>query len=253
MGKTVNFEEMHVKAEKLATLWNEQKLARRLADAEKTEKALNDVVNDYNEHRREERFIECRSAENPLYAACVLFNYPTIKVKDVREKDTERVTKTIVDSAKRIDLEALHRFCNGKEVKYDTNWYNMAQHLNMLMTLRVADRIGDTETKKDILNNGTYAMNSVARAIDMGKTPLSNTNILKTYTKMIQAMIGPEYKVTSHHVSYLDSVYVSDDKNSKDKVKVPSHKAFVLYLQKVCNRLIEKKGFSTKYNKVKVA
>lgn len=250
---SVNYDEIRANAEALCTKWNDQKAAKQFDELETTEKALEDAVNDYNSNRRDDRFIECRSTENPLFEACKLFNYPIIRVKDVKDKDTGSITKEIVDGERRIDLKALHKFCSGKKVSYDTSWYAMAQNLNMLMTVRVADILGDKETKKAILDNGTYAMSSLAKSIDFGKTPLSNTNTLKTYTRIIQAMIGQEYKVTSRDVRYLDMVYVSDDKNSKNKVKAPNHAAFVSYLQKVCHCLITGTPYGVDYKKVKGA
>ena len=253
MENTFNYEEARENLVKLCGKWNDQRINRQLEEAETTQKAIEDALNDYNSHRRDDVFIECRSAENPIFEGCKLFTYPVLKVKDVKDKESESITKEVVDATKRIDLKALHKFCSGRKVSYDTSWYAMAQNLNMHMTVRVADMLGDTETKNAILKNGTYAMSSLAKSIDFGKTPLSNTNTLKTYTRMVQAMIGEEYKVTSKHVRYLDAVYVSDDKNSENKVKAPNHNTFVMYLQKVCHCLILDIPFGVDYKKAKDA
>ena len=88
------------------------------------------------------------------------------------------------------------------------------------------------------VNSDAFRMNEISKAIDMGKTPLSNTNILKTLQIVISEMLGEEYKATSHDVKYLMYVYAQDNKKSKTAITAANHKTLRMYLKKVCYRIL---------------
>ena len=75
--------------------------------------------------------------------------------------------------------------------------------MNFLLTAQKAVDLGiDPKAVND-----SYAMSEIAREFDMGKNPTSKTNLLKTLQTVITAMLGEQYKATSHDVNFLMSVY----------------------------------------------
>ena len=98
--------------------------------------------------------------------------------------------------------------------------------------------------------DSSYAMSEIARAIDMGKTPTSNTNLLKTLQRIVTAMIGPEYKATSHDVNFLMSVYSRKSRKALT-VACANHKYLRQYMMEVCNHIVTKTPYSVDYRKQK--
>ena len=114
------------------------------------------------------------------------------------------------------------------------------------MTCQVAKELGIDP--KDI--NDSYYMSDLAKSIDMGKNPTSKTNLLKTLTTVIQAMIGEEYKPLSHDVNFLLLVYGKKSRKALT-VTCANHKYLRGYCMEICHRLVMGKVYDVDYKKMK--
>lgn len=219
--------EMRAKAEELL---EKADSAETITEAQKFEKELEQTINECTAEMKLQAFNKCQSSANPMHTAILEFDFPSIKVKETKDKDSGNVVRSIVECRKPIDLGELHKKIGG--IGADKNWIYIAEKLNYLLTIRAAKELG-TSVKTE-----NYRMNEVSQQIDMGKTPLSNTNILKTLQVVITSMLGEGNNATSHDVKYLMYVYAQDNKKSKTAITAANHKTLRMYLKKVCYRIL---------------
>ena len=93
-------------------------------------------------------------------------------------------------------------------------------------------------------------MSDIAKAIDMGKTPTSKTNMLKTLQSVVNAMIGEEYKVLSHDVAFLTSVYSRKNRKALT-VTCANHKYMRQYMAEICHRIVCGLRYDVEYKQIK--
>lgn len=217
--------------------------AETVEERDKLDEELDNVVNEYTAESKKACYDECRNSDNPMHTAILKFEYPSIKVKVNKDKDTGIVTRSIEDTTKPIELGDLHKKLGG--VGVDTKWLAMAETINFHMAVRASQRLNTT------INCDADIIKKIHADIDLGKNPVSNTNLLKTLDAIIKAMLGDEYKAVSHDVNYLCDVYVNDNKRSKTGVSVADHKTFRRYLKKVCYRVLTNgKGYDVECKEV---
>lgn len=204
----------------------------RLADAAKLDEEITEAVNEYTGLARTMCFDMCKNTPDPMLTAVKTLQFMTIATKDEKIEDEKLTKRSIVDRIASIDLVKLHKFCDG--IGQDKDWYHLVQKMNYHLTLRQCDRLGvDPKSVKD-----SYLMSDVARQKDLGKNPTSNTTLLKTLQTVITAMIGEQYKATSHDVNYLVDIYCKKKNGKALTVSVSNHKYLVSYLAEVCHRIV---------------
>ena len=145
-----------------------------------------------------------------------------------------------------VDLLKLHKYVGGDGIGKDKQWAYKVEKLNFLMTAQKAVDLGIDPTEV----NNSYAMSDIGKAIDLGKTPTSKTNILKTLQAIVTAMVGEEYKATSHDVAFLMSVY-SRKNRAALTVTCANHKYMRQYMAEICHRIVLNKSYVLDYKKIK--
>lgn len=239
--KTTNLEEIKGMAENL--------LEKAVSEKDITKRAslfedVNIAVDAFNTQSKANCYKAAKQSGNPMHYACKEFFYPAIKVKEVKDKDTKISVFTISDCEKPIDIGDMHKRLEG--IGADTKWYYLGEKLNFYLSIRAAERVG---TK---INMDCFRMNEISKQIEMGKTPLSNTNILKTLQSVITAMLGEGFKCTSHDVNFLIDVYANDNKKSKTAITAANHKTLRGYLKKVCHRILtDSKSYEVEQKEIK--
>ena len=210
------------------------------------EKKLTEKVNEYTSVARTICFMECRDAADPMLEAITRLTFMSIAVKDDKAEGSETPVRTIVDKEKPIDLEKLHKFCDG--IGADKSWLHQAEKFNMLLTAQKALDLGIDPT--DVYD--CYAMSEIAKSIDLGKNPTSKTNILKTMRAVVSAMVGEEYasKVLSHDVNFLMSVYSKKSRTALS-VSCANHRYLRQYLAEICHRVVLDKAYEVDYKRAK--
>lgn len=226
--------------------FNDAMLDGRFNDATKLNSEMEETVGEYAGIARGICFDKLAATENPMLEAVKQLSYPVLAVKDVkRDKDDAVATREVIEKDRQIDLLKLHKYVEGG-IGHDDKWNNYVEKFNFLMTAQKAVDLGiDPKSVND-----SYAMSDISKQINMGKTPTSKTNILKTLTKVIQAMIGEEYKPTSHDVAFLLSVYSKKSRKALT-VTCANHKYMRGYLMEICNRIVTDKTYSIEFKAVR--
>lgn len=202
--------------------------------------AMEFIVNKYTSIARTECFDALKATDNPMLEAVKQLTYQTIRIVDKPgKKDGEAPKTSIEDSEKPIDLLKLHKYVGGDGIGADKNWAYKVEKLNFLMTAQKAIDLGiDPKAVHD-----SYAMSEISRDIDLGKTPTSKTNILKTVQAIVTAMVGEEYKATSHDVNFLMSVYSRKNRKALT-VTCANHKYMRQYMAEICHRIVLGKSYA---------
>lgn len=236
--------ELREKAENLTTQYNEAIQSGKYDVAAKLNEEIEQAVNEHTSIARDECFAECMATEDPMMAAIKKLSFMTIRVVDKKVGDEKIPVREVVEAEKPIDLLKLHKAAGG--IGKDKEWFARIEKLNFLLTAQKAVDLG-IDPK---LVNDSYAMGDIARAIDMGKTPTSKTNILKTIQSIVTAMIGEEYKATSHDVNFLMSVY-SRKNRAALTVTCANHKYMRQYMAEICHRIVTGKSYNLDFKKAK--
>lgn len=216
------------------------------ADKAENEEAIQQCINRFKFLSKTACYAEAKASGDPMQFAVRRFYYPTIKLKEVKDKDSGIVIRSIADAEAPIDLGDMHKKLGG--IGHDTNWIYTAEKFNFHLTLRAAERVG-AKVKSD-----AYQMKKISQERSLGKDPCTNTQMLKTLRIVISEMLGEEFasKVTSHDVNYLVDVYSNDNKKSKTGITAANHKTLRQYLKKVCYRvLMGNKGYDVETREIK--
>lgn len=210
---------------------------------------VDDAISAYTTTSRTNCYNAAVASGDAMKYAIREFFYPSIKVKEEKVKDdqgndTGVIVRSIVDAEKPIDLGDLHKKKGG--IGADTKWIYALQKLNYLLTIRAADRV-KAEIKKDC-----FYMDEIAKEIELGKTPTSNTALLKQLQTIVTMMLGEGYHAMSYDVNYLIDVYSNDNKKSKTGITAANHKTLRNYLKKVCYRILTNgKGYDLQQKEIK--
>lgn len=189
-------------------------------------------------------FNECKATDDPMLEAIKRLTYTTICIKNEKDDaDDSIVLQKVEEKTKDIDLAKLHKKCGS--IGKDKNWIYIVEHFNCLLTMRAAQDLG--LDPKEV--NDSYAMDKLSREVDLGKNPTSNTNIVKTLQKVVNAMIGEEFKATSHDMKFIDKVYTKKSRVALT-VTCGNHRQLRGILAQVCHKLVLGKSYSIDYKKI---
>lgn len=227
--------------------YNEAMLENKFDEATKIDSETVENVNEYTGLVRDMTFEDIAATPDPMKEACKRLSFQTIAVKDVKEGESRLPTRKLIDRDKPIDLLKLHKFVK-EGIGHDKDWNYMVEKLNLLLTCQVAKDIG--VDPKDIYDS--YDMAVIARQYDLGKNPASKTNLLKTLTTIVHAMIGDEYKPVSHDVNFLLRVYSKKSRKALT-VSCANHRYMRSYCMEICHKLIENKEYGVEYQEKKKA
>lgn len=210
----------------------------------KLDSEITKKVNEYTALAKDNCFDECKAADDPMLEAVKRLTYQTIRAKDTKEGEDKIPVRTIEDTEKPIDPLKLHKYCKG--IGKDAQWAQKIEKFNFLMTAKTAEDLGIDPTE---IHN-SYAMSDVAKNIKLGKNPTSNTQMIKTLSGIVAAMIGDEYKPVSHDVSYLKKIYCKKNRKAL-KVTCANHKFMRLYIMEICHRIVTNGRYDIDYKKAK--
>ena len=232
--------QLRSESEELVKTYNDAIQTGKFEEATKADNAMTQKINEYTSIVREMCFEDCKKTDDPMLTAVTLLSYQTIGVKDEQKGDDKVPVRSIVDKEKQIDLLKLHKFCGS--IGKNENWSHIIMKLNFLMTAQTCIDLG-VDMKKV---NDSYSMSEIAKAFDMGKNPTSKTNMLKTLQTCVDAMIGNEYKATSHDVNFLLKVYAKKSRKALT-VTCANHKYLRNYLAEICHRIVTKGTYEAEF------
>ena len=205
------------------------------------EKMLEDLV------KCEKEFLSIR--ENEVYAsletaedAIRLNRFSTISHK----KTSENGKMTGVEYAEKLVQVDLHKFCDRKG--FPMEWYYEMQALNKRLTLKVARSVGmSTDELRKI--SDSYSMEKLAAEIDLGKTPDSNTQVVK-HMQLVLDLLAPESgKVNNYDLAFLMSSYTKRSNRESLKVVCSKHSLLQSILTDVFYRVLTDKAYGVDYKR----
>lgn len=212
---------------------------------------IDEAMNKYTAIAREICFTECRETDDPMLEAVKRLTFATIGMKVSRKGEEKIPVAEIIEKNKAIDLLKLHKTVDGGIGK-NPKWNGMVEKMNFHMTARQAKRI--VKKKENLTRvlteiNDSYAMSDIAKAIDMGKDPTSNTKLLGTLQGIVTAMIGDEYKATSHDVNFLTDLYATKGRTALS-VNCANHRYFRAYIAAICHSIVTGEDYEISFKKV---
>lgn len=246
--------EVRAEAEAQITAWNTAYFEKKFDAMAAAESKLDEMEKEYIIIAQTELFTELASTEKPMLEAIKRLSYTVIGHKDKKDNDSGIITREIVDKDRQIDLLRLDEFCakQGKTIAADSKWSHIIQQFNLLMALRAAvDLKLDPKAVSD-----SYFMSEKAREINLGKTPTSNTQLLKQLQTCVDAIIyedgehGNIYKAKSQDVAFLLLIYTKKGKKALS-VATAKHAYMRKIITEVCHCIVTGKSYSLEYQEEK--
>lgn len=245
--KENKLKELRALVEEKVKAYNEAMQDGKFDEVSKLDAEITDSVNEYTSIVRDMCFEDCAASDDPMMAAITALSFMTIGVKDTKKGDEKLPVREVIEKERQIDLLKLHKFVDGG-IGHNKEWAYMIEKFNLLMTCQKAKDLGIDPTAI----NDSYAMSEIAKGYDLGKNPASKTNLLKTLTVIVQAMVGEEYKPVSHDVNFLLSVYSRKSRKALT-VTCANHKYMRGYVMEICHRIVTGKTYEVDYKKVRNA
>lgn len=217
------------------------------------EQELRETEQSYAEAKCVEVFGELKESENPVKAAIEKHSYLVVSHRPTREEGVVTGFELVEDKVRQIDLVRFCKFC-----KLPTGWQFMVEKFNQLLALRAANELKLSKAQINKICDSFY-MNSLARQVEMGETPDSNTAICKQLQKVLDAVLFEDngkgknvYRVNNHDVAYILMCY---SKRGKKVLSVSLAKnAYMhrLFLD-VAHRVVTNKAYDLEYRMVSAA
>ena len=198
-----------------------------------------------------------KAEENPMLAAIKTYGYNVIKHRDVKSK-----VKTVVDGEeqaidittremsvveRQIDLIKFDNHAN-KTVSVDPIWKYEMKTVNQLFCIRTAQDMGIP------FEPASYFMDKMARRIENGETPASNTKLLDALQKLVDMVIYEKqddkdenkYRVNSRDVTALIKQYTKTGKGRLG-LACAKHNYFARLIGKMLYRIATGEQYSLEY------
>ena len=137
----------------------------------------------------------------------------------------------------------LQRFCEYHD--YDMGWYYEMQALNKRLTMRVAETLGFTEKQLKEIDD-SYAMSKLARSIELGSTPTSNTQCVKHLQRVFELLAPEAGKVNNYDLGFILACY-SKKSRAALKVACAKHNALMGILLDVFHRVVTNGKYDVDY------
>ena len=200
---------------------------------------LKKIENDFRSVREKEVFASCADVHDAL----VRHHFATISHKKV----TEEGLMTGIEKAERLVQIDLRKFCESKG--FDMGWYYEMQALNKRLTLKAATELGVSAKEMKSIDD-SYSMDKLAKEIDLGKTPTSDTQCVKHIQKVLDSLSEGEGRVNSHDLAYIWLCYAK--KNNKTALRVICSKHTILQslLMDVFHRVVTGASYGVDHKRV---
>lgn len=225
----------------------------KAADIEKLNAETSELEKEYARAAHHAAALELLNNDAPMLAAAMALTFETVKHKD-KEDENGVKSRELVTAERPLDFAALESFFVEREKKFGTEstWAYKVVAFNRLLCMRTAQSIGaDVKTVAE-----KFATPTQARDINLGKTPTSNTQLLKQLQMIIDSMLyvegekGNIYKANSHDVGYLLSLYA---KKGRGVLSVAA--ARPKYLEKliaeILHRIVTEKSYNIEFKEKK--
>ena len=208
------------------------------------EAAIEKAEKDYAEAAECEVFSICKAQEHPLLKAAELHSFRVLKHKAKRE-DQILTGYEKTDREKPIDLVRLAKKCD-----LPTQWANAVEGLNQTLTLRVAQEMGATAAELKAISK-SYFMSKATEAIESGKTPTSNTQLVKTLQTICDKILGENtIRVNGHDIAYIIAAHTKKGRG-RISINTAKHDFMHRLVLDVLHRCVTGAVYEVEYKKAK--
>lgn len=205
-------------------------------------------------------YSDLKKKDNPMLAAVIAYGFNVIGHKDVKtiektvedgeEKTITITTREITVKEKQIDLIKFDNY-GGKTVSVNPSWKYELQSLNQLFCIRTAEDMGVD------FDCASYYMDKIARRIEKGETPVSNTAMLEALQNLVDMIIFEgedknKYRANSRDVTAILKQYTKSGK-SRLGIAVAKHNFFARIIGKVLYRIATGEQYTLEYKTSKDA
>jgi len=200
---------------------------------------LKNIENEYRALHEKEVFMSCAD----VHEALEKHHFTTISHKKVSEDGL----MTGVEKSERMVQIDLRKFCEDKGL--DMGWYYEMQALNKRLTLKAATELGVSAKEMKSIDD-SYCMDKLAKEIDLGKTPTSDTQCVKHMQKVLDSLSEGEGRVNGHDLAYVWLCYAK--KNNKTSLRVICSKHTILQslLMDVFHRVVTNGSYGVDHKRV---
>lgn len=195
----------------------------------------------------EKEFRSLRESEvfaglSDTHQAIELHHFETIGHK----KTTDEGRMTGVEKANRTVQIDLKKFCEVKGFSLD--WFYELQALNKRLTLRVAEGIGVSAAEMKRIDD-SYNMDKLASEIQLGKTPTSDTQVVKHMQRVMDLLSPGEGKVNGHDLGYVMACYTKRNNRAALRVQCSKHTLLMSLMGDVFYRIATKGVYGVDYKR----
>lgn len=230
--------------------YNEALKANDLAKTAHIEQELKDAEAAYAEAKCTEVFAELAKEENPVKAAVAAHSYLVVSHRPLREDGVVKGFEIVEDKVRQIDLVKFCEFC-----KLPTSWKYAVEKFNQLLAMRTATELKMTKAQIKKICDSFY-MNDLARKVEMGDTPDSNTAICKQLQQVVDEVLFEDngkgknvFHVNNHDVAYLLMCYTKRGKKTLT-VAVAKNAYIHRLVLDVMHRIVTNKSYDLEYRMV---
>lgn len=219
---------------------------------------LKEVEKEYATEMAKVVFQECLATENPILTAVMRYQFNVIGHKDNKEDGIITGRELVDDRSRQIDLLKLGKY--SQKIKADnalnTDWEHTCEKFNQLLCMRTARELKFTAPQIKALAK-TYYMGEIARKLELGETPDSNTQIVKLLQSIVDQILFLDdgkgkntYKVNNHDASYLIMLYTRKGKATLS-VQTAKHDFLRRIISDVLYRIVTNGQYSVEYKQIK--
>lgn len=218
-----------------------------LAKANRIDQELREAEASYAEAKCAEVFTDLAKGESPVKAAIEMHSYLVVSHRAKREEGVITGYEVVEDKVRQIDLVKLCKFCD-----LPVSWQYKVEKFNQLLALRAATELKMTKAQIKKICDSFY-MNDLARQIEMGETPSSNTAICKQLQQVLDEILFEDngkgknvYRVNNHDVAYLLMCYTKRGRKNLS-IAVAKNSYMHRLVADVAHRIVTGKAYDLEY------
>lgn len=237
-------EETMTKINGYVDAYNKALLSKAFEAKDEAKSNIDGAIADYKKQKLDSVLYHLSQESDPMMAAVKMLTYNVPRAKVVKEDGVETGIE-IVDSPVRVNLVKVAERCN-----LSTVWKYKVEKLGLLLSLRAAKELNIPAATLASMTKD-YRMNDLARKVEMGETPESNTQIVKMIQTILDEVL-PESgkKANSHDAAYMWLGATRLGREVKT-IKVCDPKLAHNLLVDVFNRIVTDGVYTVDYRKVK--
>jgi len=224
--------------------YNKAFLAKSFEAIKEAEENLNKELKAYKKAACDAVLYRLKGTENPVLEAVKQLTYEVFRTKMVKDDNGNDRGIELVPTDARIDLVKVCEYC-----ELPTVWKYKVEKLALLLAVRAARELKIPASEIKAMNY-KFKMDELARKVDMGETPDSNTQITKEIQMIMDEVLPGLGKANAHDAAYMWMASTRAGREAKC-IKVADARMAHRLFAEVANRIVTKGRYTVDYKMVK--